>query len=77
MVKLPHLMVISFSVFIVLNFVENLIHFSIGRNVENKDNVRVQFKIPSGYDLVKIVFIMLFFGLLQGFFTCMAVKDGY
>ena len=70
-----HLMIISFSVFIVLNFVENLIHFSIGRNVENMNNPQVQFKMPSAHDLKKIVFIMILFGMLQAFFTCVAMKD--
>lgn len=72
---MQQLMLISFSVFIVLNFVENLIHFSIGRNVENKNNTKVQFTMPSAYDLTKIVIIMIVFGLLQGLFTCIAVKD--
>jgi hypothetical protein len=75
MAKLPpHLMVISFVVFISLNLVENLIHFSIGRNVENQDNGKVEFKMPSVYDLMKIVVIMILFGILQAFFTYIAVK---
>lgn len=75
MVKLPpHLMIISFVVFISLNLVENLIHFSIGRNVENQDNGKVELKMPGIYDLMKIVVIMILFGLLQAFFTYVAVK---
>lgn len=59
------------GVFIVLNTIENFIHFTIGRNVNNKDKlVPLKFEMPSTYDLIKIVGVMLIFAFLQGFFTC-------
>lgn len=64
-----HIIVVSFVVFMILNFIENTIHFSIGRNVENKDNVTFELKIPEFYDIIKIVIVMSIFGIFQGVFT--------
>ena len=33
-----HLIIISMGVFLALNMFENIIHFSIGRNIKEKDN---------------------------------------
>lgn len=78
MIKAPkHLIIISVVVFLGLNLLENLIHFSIGRNIEKKDDVTFEIKWPNLYDFVKIVFVMVLFGLLQGYLTYWAVQSGY
>lgn len=64
-----HIIFVSFAVFMILNFLENTIHFSIGRNIENKDTATVELKIPGIYDTIKIIIVMTIFGLLQGLFT--------
>ncbi len=62
----------SIFVFMVLNIVENLIHFSIGRNVENKKELtKVNLEMHNTNDIIKIVIVMCIFALLQGLFTCL------
>jgi hypothetical protein len=57
---------ISFFVFIFLNIIENLLHFTNGR----KENEKVfQFTMPNKRDWLKIVIIMIVFALLQGGIT--------
>jgi hypothetical protein len=58
--------IISFVVFIFLNIIENLLHFSNGRNENDKI---FQFTIPNRRDMIKIVIIMIVFALLQGGIT--------
>jgi len=58
--------IISFFVFIFLNIIENLLHFTNGR----KENEKVfQFTMPNKRDWLKIVIIMIVFALLQGGIT--------
>jgi len=70
-----HIFVFSFMVFIVLNVIENVIHYNIGKyhdtNDKNKSNgvAGFHFTNPSETDWVRIVIIMLIFAILQGFFT--------
>jgi len=74
-----HIFVFSFLVFIVLNVIENVIHYNIGKyhdNSEtrpdnNKDNqvAGFYFSNPSETDWIRIVVIMIIFAILQGFFT--------
>ena len=64
-----HLIIISMGVFLVLNMFENIIHFSIGRNIKEKDNSNIELKIPEKYDIIKIIFIMFVFAFLQAIFT--------
>ena len=64
-----HIIITSMIVFFFLNFVENIIHFSIGRNVENKYDGNIKVKFPEKYDLIKIIVIMVFFAILQGVLT--------
>jgi hypothetical protein len=59
----------SSLVFIILNFIENIIHYSIGKNY-NKDDKYIKFEKPSSRDMVKILIIMFIFAILQGLFTC-------
>ena len=54
----------SFTVFIILNSFENIIHYNIGRISEDKEE-DVQFYYPNHKDLYRIVIIMIIFGILQ------------
>lgn len=74
-----HIFVFSFLVFIVLNVIENVIHYNIGKFHEgnSKSSVHKQdtnvagyhFTNPSTTDWVRIIVIMLIFAVLQGVFT--------
>jgi hypothetical protein len=64
-----HIIIASMIAFFLLNFMENLIHFSIGRNVENKNDANINLKMPEKYDIIKILVIMIVFTILQGLFT--------
>ena len=65
-----HVFMFSFMVFIVLNVIENVIHYNIGK-FHNGGNyfTGVRFTNPSNTDWVRIIVIMLVFALLQGLFT--------
>jgi hypothetical protein len=61
-------------VFIVLNLIENVIHYNIGKFHEgtgagNDGIAGFHFTNPSNTDWVRIVVIMLTFAVLQGLFT--------
>jgi hypothetical protein len=75
-----HIFVFSFLVFIVLNVIENVIHYNIGKYHEANTPPHVKgngsgsvagfhFTNPSDKDWVRIVVIMFIFAALQGFFT--------
>ena len=67
-----HIFAFSFIVFIVLNLVENIIHYNIGKFHDGKNGGGVagfHFTIPSEIDWVRIVIIMFIFAVLQGLFT--------
>jgi hypothetical protein len=75
-----HIFVFSFLVFIVLNVIENVIHYNIGKyhdsaassstgNSNGKSVAGFHFSNPSETDWVRIVVIMIIFAVLQGFFT--------
>jgi hypothetical protein len=72
-----HIFIFSFIVFIVLNVVENVIHYNIGkfhdhdgRGVSSDSSVAgYHFTNPSNTDWVRIIVIMLVFAILQGVFT--------
>lgn len=64
--------VFSFLIFIVLNIIENVIHYNIGKyhNSTNGGGVAgLHFTNPSNTDWVRIIVIMLIFAVLQGVFT--------
>jgi hypothetical protein len=66
------------GVFLALNMFENIIHFSIGRNIKEKDNANIGvIEIPEYYDIIKIIFIMVVFAFLQAIFTYYFVLAGY
>ena len=72
-----HIFAFSFIVFIVLNVIENVIHYNIGKyhegntgSINSGANIAgIHFTNPSQTDWVRIVVIMLIFAVLQGFFT--------
>jgi len=67
-IKEQAIFLISFFVFLSLNIVENLIHFTNGR----KPNERVfQMTMSERRDWMKIVIIMLVFAILQGGITAL------
>jgi hypothetical protein len=56
---------------------ENIIHFSIGRNIKEKDNTNIGIELPEYYDIIKIMVIMLIFAFLQAIFTYYFVLAGW
>ena len=71
------LVIISMMVFGVLNLIENIIHYSIGRIHSSESNLSYLIPVffPSGNDLIKIFIIMIIFGLAQGLITEYFIKD--
>lgn len=61
----------SFTVFIILNFIENLIHYTIGRN---SNSSTIEIHSPTKLDWIRIVFIMILFGILQALFSYLLDK---
>ena len=61
-----HIFIISVVVFIVLNLLENVIHYSIGRH---HGDLVVSIAAPSPTDWARIIGIMIIFAVLQGVFT--------
>ena len=57
-------------VFIILNIIENYIHYNIGRHHDSQ----LEFKNPSSSDWMKIIITMIIFAILQGFFTLVLDK---
>ena len=65
-----HIFVFSFLVFIILNVIENVIHYNIGKYHSTKDSiVDLHFTNPSNKDWIRISVIMFIFAVLQGVFT--------
>lgn len=63
-----HIFVISVIIFVVLNIIENVIHYNIGRQ-HDKPASELSAYTPSSEDWVRIMIIMIIFALLQGVFT--------
>ncbi len=64
--------VFSFLGFIILNIIENVIHYNIGKFHDAKNGggvASIHFTNPSNKDWVRIIVIMLIFAILQGLFT--------
>ncbi len=62
----------SFVAFIILNIIENYIHYNIGRNREKEEFISLS--MPTRKDWMKIVIIMIIFAILQGAFTMFLSK---
>lgn len=60
-----HLFVISFIVFVILNIIENVVHYNIGKT----SNMEFELSNPTIIDWKKIIITMIIFALLQGIFT--------
>ncbi len=61
------LILASFFAFLLLNIIENLVQFTIGRKPESKKIISIT--KPSREDWVKIIIVTLIFAVLQGVFT--------
>lgn len=57
---------ISFIVFVIVNIVENVIHYSIGRTY-NQRNIQIQ--APTNTDWIRIIGVMLVFATIQASLT--------
>ena len=60
-----HLFIISFIVFAIVNIIENVIHYNIGKT----SNTEFEFSNPTIIDWKKIIVTMIIFALLQGLLT--------
>jgi hypothetical protein len=60
-----HLFIISFIVFAVLNIIENVVHYNIGKS----SNIEFELSNPTIIDWKKIIVTMIIFALLQGMLT--------
>lgn len=69
-----YIFIISTVVYVVLNLVENTIHYNIGRNFDIKDVRNINFIPPSPIDFTRIISVMCIFAILQGVFTVMLVN---
>lgn len=63
----------SMLVFCVLNLIENMIHYSIGRSYD--ENNKFVFSFPTSQDFISIIIVMIIFGLAQGILTKLIMKD--
>lgn len=66
--------IISMAVYIVINLVENMIHYNIGRNFEIEDVHDTKFITPSSVDITRIISVMAVFAVLQGLFTAVLTR---
>ena len=67
-----HIFAFSFIVFIVLNIIENVIHYNIGKYHDHGGGGGIagfHFTNPTETDWVRIIVIMVIFAVLQGGFT--------
>lgn len=67
------LILISMIIFGILNLIENLIHYNIGRSYNS--GVEFTFNMPSFNDFLKIIGVMIIFGLTQGLLTEYFIQD--
>ncbi len=61
-----HLIFISIVIYILVNSVENIVYYSIGRHT-GENNIKLE--IPGGKDLIKIVIFTIIFAIVQGYLT--------
>lgn len=59
---------ISFAVFLSINLIENLLHYTIGRE-SDKETYHIGIEPPTKIDWAKIIIIMAIFASLQGALT--------
>lgn len=63
--KKIHQIIRAFIIFIALDLLENMVHYNIGRN-SSLDTF--QFSLPSIRDFIKILIVVLIFGIVEGGF---------
>lgn len=57
---------ISFFIYVVLNLVENILHYNIGKH---RGANKIQVEFPDLEDYPRIIFVMVFFASIQGILT--------
>lgn len=67
-----HVIIASSVVFLFLNVFENVIHYSIGRESNKEESIKLH--LPSWEDAIKIIGVMILFGILQGLLTYLFMK---
>ena len=65
------LIIISMLIFSVLNIVENIVHYNIGRSFKQKFTLNMQ----SNKDFQHIIIVMFIFAFLQGILTDLFIND--
>jgi len=60
-----HIILISFLVYLFVNFFENIVHYNIGRF----SNQETKLQLPNQSDFFKIAIVMCVAALLQGVLT--------
>ena len=61
-----HLIFVAISVYIVVNSIENIFYYSIGRHTGENS---IKLEIPGGKDLIKIIIVTIIFAIVQGYLT--------
>lgn len=71
--KQTRVIAVSVIVFVFLNVIENLVHYTIGRNADEADKAITHLKLkpPSKTDLLRIALTTVLFGIAQFVLTCM------
>jgi len=64
-----YVIIISMLVYIVLNIIENIIHFNMGKYSDSEITYKKLFEVPTFKDFVEICFIIVVFSFLQGVLT--------
>jgi len=62
----------SVVVFLILNTIENIIHYNIGKT-SDKDTLFL-LENPTSKDWIRIVLVMIIFAILQGSFTLLTLR---
>jgi hypothetical protein len=61
-----HLILISIIVYLIVNSVENIFYYSIGRHTGENS---IKLEIPGRKDLIKIIIVTIIFAIFQGYLT--------
>lgn len=66
-----HLVFISFLAYLIVNLLENLVHYNIGKESHDPDNklTSIHMTLPNSQDWAKIIYVMFAFALFQGVLT--------
>ena len=64
-----YVIIISMLVFIVLNIIENVIHFNMGKYSGTEMNLKKIFEVPNFTDFIEICIIIIIFAFAQGVIT--------